>query len=669
MQGLVLLTDAVVLLGTALVVAWMFRILKAPSIIGFLFTGFVIGPSGLAAITEQEVDTLVQLGIVPLMFTIGLELSPRQLGGAGRGLAVATGIQIAVTVGLTVAATVLFMDVGTLEAIILGVIVSNCSTAIILKQLSDRGQAGTLVGRITTGVSLFQDIFLLVFMLFLPIIALGGAADWQARLTPTFAGLAGLAVIVVFGRRLLSVFLQRIVLPGGQEFITLFAVLMACAGAWLAALVGWSMPLGAFIVGLLLAEADARHQIAADILPFRDVFNALFFISVGMLAGVDIVIDHFWLLGGLVLITLAGKSAIMTASLRICRWPLRPALHIGLGLGTVSEFGYVLAREAHQLGLLPEEVLNFVTVYALGTMLLGAMLAPIAGPLSSVLTRVIEPGLEGPEASPETRNRRYHVIVVGYGVNGQNVARVLQATHIPFCTIEMNPRLISKARESGVPIVMGDASRPAILHQAGLEFAHAMVVAINDPSATARVVARARAARPDMYILARTRFDSELDHLYKLGADKVISEDFETSIEIAANILKEMNIPDNVVEGQIAAVRAGRYSMLRGMPTDRVATEELMKVLQLTATRTHYLSEGAAACGKSIAELDLRAVTGATIIAVVRDGKPTTSPPPSFVLEAGDVLVLVGAHVQLEAAKAELERPEERTEETAGQKV
>ena len=243
-----------------------------------------------------------------------------------------------------------------------------------------------------------------------------------------------------------------------------------------------------------------------------------------------------------------------------------------------------------------------------------------------------------------------HVIIVGYGINGQNLVRVLESTGIRYSVIEMNPGLAQEAREADAEVILGDGCRISVLGHAGLAKARVLVIAINDPQATRRVVSQARSVRPDLYILARTHFDSDIDDLYTLGAERVISEDFETSIEISAQVLRKMHVPDNVVAGQIAALRAGRYGMLRSMPTDEGMLQELAHYLQMTATRTHYLSEGSHACAKTIAEVDLRARTGVTIIAVVRNGKPTTNPSADFELATEDVLVLVGSHAQLDAA-------------------
>lgn len=649
------LTAAVIVFGTALIVAWVFRAVRAPSIIGFLFTGLLIGPDGLELIAAEEIAPLAELGLVLLLFTVGLELSPAPLLRMGKGLLVASGVQIGATAGLGFLAAVLFMNVGVVPAAIVGVMAALSSTAIVLKQLSDRRETDTLMGTIIIGVLLLQDVLVIGFMLFLPLFAVQSSESWQSGTVRLAISVAGMAAVVLTASKVLPFVLKHLVRPGGREFVTLFAVVMAFGGAWLAGLAGWSLPLGACIAGLLLAQADEKHQVAAEILPFRDVFNALFFISLGMLADLDGVGANLGPILLAVVATIILKGVIAAAAVRFAGWSWRPAFMIGLGLCTVSEFGYVLAAEAESQGLIPEGLLSSLVSYSLGTMALGAVLMPMSRPITDGLIAIFarnEATANGPDQTEHALTG--HIVVVGYGVNGQNLSRILRSVRLPFCVIEMNQGLAQTARDAELRVVVGDASREFILSHAGLDVASALVVAINDPPATQKIVGQARQMQPSLFILARTRFVNEIDILYKLGANLVVPEEFETSLEIAAHLLKHMDVPDNIVEGQLAAVRSGGYGLLRGKPTTRSSAAELMKVFQLTATKTHYLETGTWPCGKSIAETNLRKQTGVTIIAVVRNGQPMTNPSPDFLLQAGDVLVLVGAHSQFDSAKAVL---------------
>lgn len=642
---------AVILFGAALCVTWLFRFLRAPAIIGFLVTGITIGSSGLRLIPADAVSLFLDLGLVMLMFSVGLELSAEPLLRSGRRLAIAGVLQIVCTAVVAIAIMRHQVSMPWAAVLLIGIAVTNSSTAIILKQLSDRGQTDSVVGVLTTGVVLMQDLAVIVTMIILPLAASGAEASWTSTVIRAAVSLTGLVVVVAAARKMLPWIVRQVIQRGGREFITLFSVFMACAGAWLAGLAGWSAALGAFIAGLLLSRADIRHQFLAEIIPFRDVFNALFFISIGMLVRFDVVMDHAGTLAIAVGATMALKTLLTAGPLMIVGWPMRMGLHVGLGLCTVSEFAYMLLREANKRGLVADEVLDGIIGYAVVTMLVGTLLIPVAGPVAGWTARFLrarEPSDEGDAPSSLSQ----HVIIVGFGLNGQNLARVLGETKITHCVVEMNPGLVRTASGSGCPVIIGDATRLEILRRAGIESARAMVVAINDLQATRWIVGQARAARPDLYILARTRYVTEIEPLYRLGAQQVIPEEFETSIEIFAHVLKELRIPDNVIEAQVAMIRAGRYGMLRGGLAARQPVRDLMHYLEATATQTVVLTEDSPARGKTIRELDLRARSGATIIAVVRQGKPTTNPPPDWLLQPGDVLVLVGTHAQLDSAEA-----------------
>jgi CPA2 family monovalent cation:H+ antiporter-2 len=650
------LTAVVVVLGAALAVAWLMRALRAPTIIGFLAAGILIGPSGLGLVHESKVAFLAELGLVMLLFTVGLELSPAPLLRMGKRLVAAAGLQMATTATVVALALVLGPRMLWPAAIVAGLAVSLSSTAIVLKHLTECDEIDSPAGAITTGVLLLQDIGVILVLILLPLASNAGGGAWGAVTLKVGAALGGLIVVTLLARLALPAIVNQVFRFGGRELMPLFAIAAACTGAWLAGLAHWSWGLGSFIVGLLLAQTDLRHQLQAEIAPFRDTLNALFFMSIGMLVDLDIVRQHAAAIGAAIVGILVIKAALATGAVVIAGWPLRLALTAGLGLCTISEFGYVLGKEATRVGLLPPGSLPALVACTVGTMLLGALLVPVAGVLAAGLARRLQPG--APAAAPRTdagATLSSHVIVVGYGVNGCNLARVLRATRIPFVVIELNRASADQARKDGCAVMVGDAARLAILHEAGLAAARGLVISIADQQATRLIVAQAHAARPDLYILARTRYVAELDRLYRLGARQVIPEEFETSIEIFAHVLKEFAIPDNVVDQQVALVRAGRYGMLRGRLADRTLRTEWLQILEAAVTQTYLVMEGSPACARTIRDLDLRARTGVTVVAVTRAGKPVPNPTPDFQLASGDVLVLVGTHKQLDAARAALE--------------
>lgn len=651
-----MLFQIVLLFGAAVLVAWLFRVIRAPAIIGFLFAGILIGPSGLRLIQQDAVSQFADLGLVLLLFAVGLELSPGPLLRTGRRIIIAAGLQIGFTVVCGVLGIRLAMEITWPAAVAMALAITPSSTAIVLKQLADIRKTDSPVGTTVTGVSLVQDIMVISLMLFLPLLAGPGETGLARALGKGIGSLALLCVVALVVRWILPKITTSLVRLGGQELMALFAVLMACAGAWIASVAGWSPALGACVAGLLLAETDIRHQLFADIVPFRDVFNALFFISMGMLVDMGEVLEQPVWIAIAVFAVLSMKTLLAGLAVLMAGWPLRLSVQVGMGLATISEFGFVLAREADRQGIFPSDAMDTLTAVIVGTMIFGALLVPISERVAMALHTLIA---RGPDRStqPSTDDEvltGVQVVIVGYGLNGQNLGRVLRATNIPFSIIEMNPALVATAREAGERVIVGDATRLSILQRAGLDCARAIVVAINDQEATRRIIAQARAARPDIYILARTRYTSELEVLYRLGAQQVIPEEFETSIEIFAHVLKHFGIPENVVEAQITMIRAGNYGMLRGRPATHADRVDLMSLLEATTTQTFMLADGSPACGRTIREVDLRAKTGVTIIAIVRGGKATTNPLPDHRFEHGDVLVLLGGHKQLDEAKTVL---------------
>ncbi len=651
-----MLSDIVVVFGTALVAAWLMRRLRLPGILGFLLAGMLIGPSGLGLIRQEQVSSYAELGLVLLLFTVGLELSPAPLARMGYRLLLAAALQVVLTALVAGLAVALPAPVGWLGTALVGVAVSLSSTAIMVNHFGERGEEDTPAAAITTVISLLQDISAILLLVFLPLLQRDPDATWPEAVGSAAVKLAALAGATLVARWAMPWLVERVFRHGVQELMTLFAIVVACVGAWLAGLAGWSWALGSFVGGLLLSQTELRYQLRAEATPFRDVFNALFFVSIGMLVDLAVFRQRVGAIVVLVLVTVFVKAFLAAGAVRVAGWPTRMALSAGLALATMSEFSYVLGTQGVVRGLLSPEMLTVLVMWMVGTMLAGAIFLPVGDTLSTwAATRAEGLTKRPPDESVAASSLSNHVIIVGFGINGRNLAQALRAVRIPYVVIEMNPDTARGDKVAGQTVLVGDATRMALLVRAGLRTARALVVAIAEPRATRRIVAQAHAARPDLYILARTRYVADIELLYRLGARQVIPEEFETSIEIFAHVLKEFGVPDNVIEQQVTIVRAGHYGMLRGRPTDSAIRAEWLAMLEAAVTQTYLVQEGSPAVGRSLRELDLRARTGVTVVAVTRKGRPLASPPADFVLAVGDVLVLVGTHKGLDEARRELD--------------
>lgn len=647
-----ILRDLVILFAAALPIVFIFQRLNIPSVVGFLIAGIVIGPHGIALIAHSEdVENLAELGLVLLLFVVGLELSFSQLTRLGGIILWSGGLQVVVTVAGVCAAAVAW-GVPAPQALFIGFLVVQSSTAIVLKMLSDRGELHAPHGRIAVGILLIQDLCLVPMMLLTRLLATPAAASWIAVAMVLVKGAAAVAVIVLVSRLLIPGLLRQIVRLRSRELFTGAVVLFCLGTAWLASRFGLSLALGALIAGLVISESEYSHQVTADILPFRDAFNSVFFISIGMLLRMDFLMAHLSTLVAGAVAVYVLKLLISVAVILPFYGSFRIAATTAFCLAHIGELSFVLTRFALPLGIMPPaEYETFVAVAVL-TMLAAPFLIHVAPAAAERVEALL--GIPEPVTEVDTAPARNHVLIIGYGLNGENVAHVLEQTGVPYIILELNPERVRTARERNEPIRYGDATRLEVLHKAGAASAHVIVIAISDPVATRRIVALARQLNEEVPIVVRTRYVAEIDQLRQLGATEVIPEEFETSVEIFARVLRRLRVPRNVIALQVELIRKQSYSMLRGLALPKQTLDQLDRILAATTTESFMVWEGSPAAGRTIRQLQLRRTTGVTIIAVVRDGRPFTNPAPDLTIQAGDILVMLGSHAQLDRALSRL---------------
>lgn len=655
-----ILRDLVVLLAAALPIVFVFQRLNVPTVVGFLIAGIIIGPHGVGLIAATgEVDSLAELGLILLLFVVGLELSFAQLVRLRRVIVWSGLLQVVVTTGLATAAA-RAVGLPATQALVIGFLVVHSSSAIVLKVLTEQGEVDAPHGRLAIGIALMQDLALIPMVLLIRLLAVPGN-DSALALVVVLAKSAGAVVLIVYSARvLMPTLLHQIVRLRSRELFTGAIVLFSVGTAWLASQLGLSLAIGALLAGLVISESEYSHQAVADILPFRDTFNAVFFISIGMLVRVDFLAAHLPAVLAIAGVIVVAKLAVLLAVILPFYRSLRVAMLTALSLAGVGELAFVLARFALPLGVLSTDQYDGFVAIAVLTMVAAPFLMRAAPGIAERVHALIgATEAAEPTAAVTLAN---HVLIIGYGLNGENLAHVLRQTGVPYVILELNPDTVALAREHGEPIRYGDATRPEVLRAANVAGAHVLVVAISDPVATRRIVALTRQANARVPIIVRTRYVAEIEELLRLGATEVIPEEFETSVEIFAHVLRRLRVPRNVIMLQVDLIRRQGYRMLRGLQLPRQTLDQLGDILAATTTETVLLPKASPAAGGSIATLRLRRTTGATIIAVVRHGKPFTNPDPSFALQAGDILVLLGSHAQLDQALTQLEgapRPEE----------
>ena len=654
------LRELLIVLTATLAIVFVFQKLRLPTIVGFLLAGVIIGPHGFQLIESiDQVETLAEIGVVLLLFSIGVEFSLETILSVQRRVVWAGLLQVVLTTLVVLAVARLFgasVEVG----IFFGFLVSLSSTAIVLRIYHDRGEIDSLQGRLASGLLLFQDLCVVPMMLLLPVLAGSGQDSILLIVWVLAKSLITLVAIVWTARQLLPRLLHQVALLRNREIFVLFVVLVCFGTAWLTSESGLSLALGALVAGLVISESELSHQIVADILPLRDCFSGIFFISIGMLLDLGLLSQELRIAMLELLLMIAIKSLVLFAVFWWFYRSIRLGVVLALGLAQIGEFSFVLAKAGIDYKLLSPADGQIFLAASILSMVATPFLIQWAHGWAFGFERLLKDvGFIRPTSSEAsgTGMGEGHVIIVGYGLNGQNLARVLKEVGIPYRVLEMDPDLVRSGKLAREPISFGDGTRPEILQQAGIANARVLVVAISDPAATVRLVSQARRLRADLYIIVRTRYVAEIDHLYRLGADQVIPEEFETSVEIFAHVLEEYHVPRNVISLQVDLIRQEHYGALRGIRLQGKQLDALSQFLVGTTSDIFSIVEASPAVGKSLEEMSLPSRTGVSVIAVVRDGQSYPNVGSDFKLAVGDMLILLGGHKALDDAAQMLNPP------------
>lgn len=656
------LRDIEILFGLALITVVLFRRLMFPSIIGFLVTGLLAGPHALGFIKNtHQVEQMAEIGVVLLLFTIGIELSLKELMRIKHLVLWGGGLQVTVTI-LAVAAVGVAFGFPASQSLFFGFIVALSSTAILMKLLIDSGQADAPHGKMAMGILIFQDLCIVPLMLLTPL--LGGGGDGIRGIVIIGAKAAAVMLAAHYGARFMVPWIfKQIVRTRSRELFILSIIFIGLGTAYLTALVGLSLALGAFIAGLAISESEYSHQALGDIIPFREAFMSLFFISVGMLLNPAILLEYPLLIASLVVTILLIKTLVTTAAASILGVPMRIAIIAALSLAQIGEFSFVLAQAGVKFGLLTTDMYQIFLAASIATMGLTPACLRYASPVADFVVGILPHewtrgrGVLKKHEKPLALND--HVIIVGFGINGRNLAKVLKNLDIGHVVIETNPFTVKKESKKGQHIIFGDASKQEVLEHAHVTQARGMVIAISDASSSRRVAAMARKLNPSIHIIVRTRYLVEVEPLYKLGVNEVIPEEFETSVEILARVLRNYLVPREDIERCIAEVRSDGYDMLRSLSRRHSHAVGISGYLSGAEIATFRVHKGAVLEGTSLKEGILRARSGATILTIKRGEELVPNPDPIWELQDGDLVLLLGSPEQIAAASTLLGTPQQ----------
>jgi CPA2 family monovalent cation:H+ antiporter-2 len=649
------LLQILILLAASVCVVAAVRKLALPAILGYLAVGMLLGPHALAlAAGNETTQLLADFGVVFLVFTLGLEFSlPRLVAMRWEVLGVG-GAQVLITTGLVAAIAIVFFNVSPAVAVVVGGAVAMSSTAIIITQLTEQSENNRTHGRIAVAICLFQDLSFPLLLALVSVLSQGGRAAGAADILSAI-GIAALALLLVLaaGRWLLRPLFLMIASVRSAELFSLAVLLAVLASAWATRAAGLSLALGAFLAGMMLAETEFRHQVEATIRSYREVLLGLFFITVGMLLNVGLLLRDLPVVMAILIGMLLLKAAVVAVVAKPATKSWFKSLRTGVVVAQGGEFGFALL-----ILVLRHELLDPAIVQPLlAATVLSMGLSPLIIRHNRRITRIIlrESGNPQTEAMRQERITlavadREHVVICGFGRVGQNIARVLEQNGFEYIALDVDPYRIRVGRQVGDPVVYGDAGEIKVLENVGVARASVVVITFANPDVALRILRSVRELRPKVPILVRTQDDTKLQELQAAGATEVVPETFEASLMLLSHLLLLVKLPVGQVIRTVNDIRNHRYSMLRQY--FRAAGAEHLDESHAFREELHsvILPPQAWAVGRSITDLAERG-SQATVNAVRRDGIVGREPSPDTVFKEGDVVVVYGTPEAVEHAE------------------
>jgi CPA2 family monovalent cation:H+ antiporter-2 len=646
-----LLPALVLTYAISLVFILMLARLRVPPIVAFIIAGAVAGPTGIGIVkTQEEVNLLADLGIVLLLFTVGLEFSLSEVRRIWKAVVFGGTLQIGGTAAVLMLLLFLAVHETWRVSLFIGLFVALSSTAIVLRELSARNQLDAPHGRLMVGVLLLQDLAIVGLLLLVPI--LSGKTQMSTVPFVLLRAAGAIGAVAVVSRLVLPVLFRLVAQSGRREAFPLAVLLASIGTAWVSSLLGISMALGAFLGGLILAEGEFSHQAHAEIRPLRDILAGLFFISLGMLADFGAMASQLPIVLGVTFVIVVVKAAVAGGALWAVATPMRVAVTAGIGLAQVGEFSFILGRSGLDVGLLTSRQWQVLLAASIATMVLTPTLVAFAPRIGSWLTEKTK-RLVAHLPDSENSSLSNHVVILGFGVGGRLLGRALRQLAVPYVILDMNGATVRQMRAEGESIFFGDATNKDALRGAGVARARAVVAVLSDPFASVRAVTAIRALNAEMPIIVRARYRSEAETLLRLGATVAVAEELEASLEVMAQTFARLDVPGNMIEILLDSFRR-ESTGIRPVRAPSQTLDALPSQISKTPVATHQLGGGEWAAGRTLAEVNLRAETGALVIAVQQGGRYVTSPPADLKLCEGDVLYLVGDESDIMLARRRL---------------
>jgi len=651
-----IIKEIVVIFTLSIFVLLICHKLGLPTVVGFLLTGVLCGPHSLGLVKAvDDVEQLSTIGIVLLLFTVGMEFSIKNIIKYKHFFFIGGGLQILLTILTSMAIGKFAMGGSWGQAVFLGFLICLSSTAIVLRVLDEKGDAESPHGRLILGILIFQDIVAVPMMLLTPILAGAGEEIDAAHVYNFLIGMVFLVVMAVVAFRAVPKLLDYVTRTRSRELFLLSVLTVCFSVAWITSSVGLSLSLGAFFAGLVISESEYSDEAVSDVLPFQEIFTSFFFVSMGMLLDVSFVIQQPFIILGATLVIILLKSFVTGGVAILLGMPLRSAILAAVAISQIGEFSFILAHIGMNYELVTDYQYQLFLAVALLTMTLTPTRMSWSHKISHWITKLPLPSKlvagHNTQPHPEKKQLENHIIIVGFGLRGQHLAKAAKEAGLPYVILDMNPEVVHKGRQNGEPIQYGDPSHHGILKHVGIKNARVLAVVIYDVGASKRIVKRAKELNPNVYVITRTRYFSEVTKMFQVGADDVIPDEFGSSIEIFTRVLQKSNVPIKMINTCANEIRQEGYNALRW--EHKAAADAPITLLDPLEARieTVDLLNGSPLIGKTIVESELKKLHGLTILLIKRHNLTLTNIEADMKLEVADSLVVVGTPYNLEKAK------------------
>ncbi len=649
-MDLILLESISVILITAVIILLIFNKLKLPSMIGLFLTGIILGQF----INSTDIITeIAELGVIFLLFIIGLEFSIEKFSAIKKYAVVGGILQVVLT---TVIVTVLtsIMSIPLNEAIFLGFLVCFSSTAIVMKIIQKQHLTHSIQGRVTLGILIFQDIAVILVLLLTPI--LGGQNIDMSTLPDTLIRLAILAVIIIAGAFwIVPKALHEAARTKNRDLYMLLILFICLGTTYATSSIGISPELGAFIAGLIISNTEYSHQTLGYIQPFQDVFMSIFLISIGLMINVEYFIYNIVLIIFLAVCVLLVKFIATFITGRILKLPITTIVSISILLSQIGEFSFVLAGEGIKYGLLNNEIFTMFLAMSIITMSATPFLQKSTPKIIGLFKKI--PYFKVDEELTNIKHEEHyeeeledHVVIVGFGVNGKNIARACDHHNIPYIVVDMNPLIVEKEKSYGTPIIYGNAANESVQKELKVTSAKCMVVATNTFDSTYKTVDTARRLNPEIHIIVRTRFVRNVEELYELGADEVIPEEFETSLEMFSRVMDYYNKNVDEILDTIDSLRSNNYDTFRCVSPEEISAKLSERITDLNV-ESIYVNKKTSLDEYNFSDYNL------TVTSIIRNNKTLVGFSPNFPLEIDDLILFTGNPESIEHFVEEFYNP------------